>query len=193
MANSRIFAVVLAAGESSRFGGSKQLQEYRNAPLVRRAMRLAEAASGEHSILVTGHDWRAVFDACKPLRGFLVHNSGYRSGMAGSIASGVRSVSRAADAILLLLADQPLITTQHLETLIGEWNGSAENIVATSFAGTTGPPILFPARYFGQLASLQGDRGARSILADAGERMREVAFEPAATDIDRPEDLDGLP
>lgn len=188
-----IFAIVLAAGSSSRFGATKQLQEYHGAPLVRRAVNLAEAVCGECSVLVTGHDWLAVFDACKPLRGFVVHNSGYHSGMASSIASGVRAVQHAADAILLLLADQPLVTTAHLETLVSDWTGSPDAAVATAFAGSVGPPVLLPARYFGELTALRGDRGARAILTDAGTALKTVAFEPAAIDVDRPEDWIRLP
>ncbi|MGH8196078.1 MAG: nucleotidyltransferase family protein [Woeseiaceae bacterium] len=188
-----IFAIVLAAGSSRRFGATKQLQEYHGAPLVRRAVDLAEAVCGECSVLVTGHERLAVLDACKPLRGFFVHNSDYPSGMASSIAGGVRTVHHAADAILLLLADQPLVTTAHLESLVSDWTGSPDAAVATAFAGTVGPPVLLPARYFGELTALRGDRGARAILTDGGTTLKTVPFEPAAIDVDRPEDWIRLP
>lgn len=193
MAAKTVFAVVLAAGSSSRFGASKQLEEYRHAPLVRRAVRLAESVCGAKSVLVTGHDWRAVFNACTPLAGFLAHNADYRTGLGGSIAAGVRAVAHCADAVLLMLADQPLIVGTHLEALIAEWRASPDSIVTTAFAETEGPPVLFPASDFRSLMALRGDRGARSILTGSPDRVRAVPFEPAALDVDRPEDLAHLP
>ncbi|MGH7128434.1 MAG: nucleotidyltransferase family protein [Planctomycetaceae bacterium] len=193
MSHPAVFAVVLAAGAGSRFGAQKLVQEYRGAALVRRAMGLAEAACGERSVLVTGHAWKAVFDASGPLRGFLVLNNGYREGIASSIVSGVRAVRHVADAILLLLADQPLVTAAHLRTVLARWEASREVIVATAFSGTAGPPALLPAHYFDRLLALRGDRGARAIIAGAGARLRTVPFGPAAVDVDRPDDLVKLP
>lgn len=193
MPGKRIIAAVLAAGSGSRFGGEKLLREYRGAPLVARAVRLAESVCGARTLLVTGSDWHRVFDACAPLRGFLVHNDDWEAGLGSSIAAAARAAYGGADALLLLLADQPLINAAHLEALISAWNGSPRRIAATAFADVTAPPVLFPARYFPALAKLSGDQGARAVLAEAGADLRTVVFEPAAVDIDRQEDLEKLP
>jgi molybdenum cofactor cytidylyltransferase len=189
----RLFAIVLAAGSGSRFGSTKQLARYRGTALVTRAVRLAESICGARTVLVAGHEWLAVVAACQPLLGFFANNTRHASGMGASIACGVRCVTGAADAALLLLADQPLITRSHLERMIATWIQSPEDIVATSFAATRGPPVLFPGRYFTELGVLQGDQGARSVLGDAGATLQLVAFGDAAADIDLPPDLDGLP
>ena len=192
MPETRIIAAVLAAGSGSRFGGDKLLREYRGAPLVERAARMAEAVCGAGTLLVTGSDWRRVFDACAPLEGFLVRNGDWASGLGSSIAAAARAAA-GADALLLLLADQPLVTSEHLRALISTWNGSSRHIAATGYAGVTGPPALFPARYFPALATLSGDMGARPVLTAAGTGVRTVVFEPAAADVDRVEDLAKLP
>ena len=188
----RLFAIVLAAGTSSRFGSSKQLVTYHGALLVTRAVRLAENICGPRSVLVSGHGWRPVVEACRPLQGFFVNNTRYRTGMGGSIACGVRSVTGAADAVLLLLADQPLITANHLQQLVTTWAQSPDEITATSFAETAGPPVIFPRRYFTKLSELRGDQGAREILASAGSHVHAVKLEEAVADIDVPEDIDRL-
>jgi CTP:molybdopterin cytidylyltransferase MocA len=189
MSESNVFALVLAAGRASRFGATKQLARFGGMPLARRAARLGEAVCGPQTVLVTGHDWRAVFAASGPLAGFFVVNTEFATGLAGSITCGMRAVADSADAVLLLLADQPLITEQHLRVLITSWKKSPDAIVASAYAGIAGPPVVFPQRDFVALLALQGDNRARSILEANRDRLRPVEFAAAATDIDRPEDL----
>lgn len=188
----QLFTIVLAAGTSSRFGATKQLETWHGVPLVRGATRLAEHAGGECSLLVVGHRWREVVDACRPLSGFIAVNDAYRDGIGTSIRSGARRVRHVADGILLLLADQPLVTRAHIDQLCARWRESPDAIVASQYAGTVGPPIVFPKRDFEALCALTGDSGARSVVAAAAERVIAVECEQAAIDIDRPEDLAAL-
>ena len=185
----RVYAIVLAAGTSSRFGSSKQLAEWDGAALVRRATELAAGCCATRSLMVAGHDWQAVHAACRPLSGCFVVNDHYADGIGSSLALAVRAIRHTAAAVLVLLADQPLITAQHLEHLIASWSGDEFEIVASSYANTTGVPALFAAGSFEKLCSLSGDEGARSLLQDPKFHLREIAFADAATDIDSVADL----
>ncbi len=187
-----VFAVVLAAGSAKRFGTTKQLESFGGKPLVRRATDLACEMCGDHTVLVVGHDWRAVTAAARDESGYLVHNERHADGFGTSISLAVRCVAHAASAILLLLADQPLITPQHLASLCDAWSGADDEIIATAFAGTSGPPVLFPRAMFAELARLEGDQGAQHLLRDDRYRTRTVIFEPAATDVDTQDDLKQL-
>ena len=189
MSEKRVFSVVLAAGMASRFGATKQLQDYRGMPLVTRAVRLAEQVCGADSLLVVGMDWAAVAAAAAPLQGFFTINADFEQGLATSISCAIERICDKADAVLLLLADQPLITTAHLQDLLAACNDSDDAIVATAYAGTSGVPAIFPRRDFAALTALRGDRGARSIIEAAGDRLRLIEFEDASVDIDRPENL----
>ncbi|MEE8344603.1 MAG: nucleotidyltransferase family protein, partial [Woeseiaceae bacterium] len=111
------------------------------------------------------------------------------SGMASSIACGVNSVAHGADAVLLLMADQPLVTAEHLRALINEWLEAPNEIVISEYSDIRGPPVVFPAHCFDSLMKLEGDQGARSGLADTKCPVRGLAFEAAAVDIDTPGDL----
>ena len=190
MKGKSVFAVVLAAGQSSRFGKTKQLENYRGVPLVTRSVRLGEAVCGPNTVLVAGNDWQRVTDICAQLAGFFVVNPRFADGLASSIECGIRSVAEVADAVMLLLADQPLITSAHLQVLVDTWQSSPESMVASAYAGTTGPPVIFPRRDFADLMRLSGDRGARSMIDANSERVKMIAFEPAALDIDRQSDLE---
>lgn len=184
-----VFAIVLAAGESARFGSTKQLSNFDGESLVARAIRLAEQVFDDRSVLVLGSDWKSVLTACEPQRGFFVLNEHYQSGMAGSITCGVRSIAQVADGVLLMLADQPLITAEHLNSLLEEWKKTADGIMVSEYLGVQGPPVIFPALCFDELMKLEGDQGARALFRDSRYSVKGLAFDAAAVDIDTPEDL----
>lgn len=184
-----MFAIVLAAGSASRFGSSKQLAMINGTPLVQRAALVAAEVCGDNTVLVTGHNRQAVSEACNPLRGFLVANENYADGLGTSLAQAVQSVRHTAQAIIVLLADQAMVTSQHVQALCNAWTGTDNEIVATAYANTTGAPVLFPHGCFDDLAALQGDSGGRHLLADERFEVKTVVFEPAAIDIDTPDDL----
>ena len=185
----RIFATVLAAGAGTRFGATKQVAELDGVTLVQRAMDSATQACGPNVLLVLGHDWKAVNAACDPPQGFIAYNDQYQDGLGSSIASATRAVQHVARAIVVLLADQPLVSAPHIRSLCNAWSGKADEIVATEYAGTVGVPALFPSGCFADLMRLRGDRGARQLLSDERFRLRRILFEPAALDVDTPDDL----
>ena len=187
-----VIAVVLAAGSSSRFGATKQLAEIDGVPLVKRAVDAAIASRAAATVVVVGHDWQAVSAAIAPLAGFLVRNDDFEDGIGSSLSLAVRAARPAADAFVVLLADQPLVTAAHIDAIIDAWSGAADEIVATAFAGTSGPPVLFPAGCFDDLALLHGDTGARALVQDSRFTVRNVEFADAAVDVDVPEDLNPL-
>jgi molybdenum cofactor cytidylyltransferase len=188
-----VFAAVLAAGGSQRFGRSKMLESLQGETLVRRAARLAREACGDRSILVVGHDGIAVNAAAGDAPQFVIVNDHYEEGIGGSIALAAKAVSHVADALLLLLADQPLVTAHHLQALVSAWDGADGVIVATAFSATMGPPVLFPHSTFDALGELTGDQGAKSLLQSSRFDVRTIPFEDAAIDIDTPADLKKLP
>jgi molybdenum cofactor cytidylyltransferase len=187
-----VYAIVLAAGSSSRFGGTKQLAKIDGETLVGRALRLARAVCGERAVLVTGNDRRRVASACTQGGGFFVVNADYASGLSTSIRAGIEAVNPVAGAALLLLADQPLIGIDHLQTLIAAWCRRPDAIVASAYAETLGPPAIFPRDLFPALAALRGDRGARRVIDAHPERLELIECQAAAVDVDRPQDLESL-
>ena len=188
----QILAAILAAGSASRFGAPKQLAEVGGTSLIRRAAITAGQVCGERVVVVTGHHWQTVTQNVASDCKFFAVNESYAEGMGGSIALASRLAEHRTDALLLLLADQPLITAAHLETLIDTWSGGDSDIVATAYADTIGPPVLFPKSTHPLLRQLQGDSGARALLSDARFNTRQVAFEDAAIDIDTVDDLNNI-
>ena len=191
-AEQRVFAVVLAAGSSQRFGAIKQLQKVDGAPMVRNCAALARTVCADNTLLVAGFEQQSVVAAAAGECQFIAINDNYADGIGSSIACAARTLVHSADALLILLADQPLITEDHVNALLGAWSGDDDEIVATAYAGIQGPPVLLPRSTFPLLAELSGDSGARKILQDPDFRLTSVNFDQAAVDIDRPEDLKQL-
>ena len=127
-----VFAAVLAAGSSSRFGSTKQAVLLEGIPLVRRTINTAVRVCDNRVLAVIGHDADTVLAAIDSEPCFVAVNEGYSEGLGSSIATAARACRGRADALLLLLADQPLITPRHLRTLIETWSGAANEIVASS-------------------------------------------------------------
>jgi len=187
--SSSIYAIVLAAGSATRFGSSKQLAEWNGEMLVRRTTAVAAKSCGTRTVLVTGHNWNAVYSACKPFSGCFVINEKHTAGIGTSLALAVRSIRHVASAVIVLLADQPKVSAEHVATLIEQWSGDEREIVASAYANTSGVPALFASASFEKLAALTGDQGARHLLDDPEFKVRHVDFEDAATDIDTVADL----
>ncbi|MEQ8206802.1 MAG: nucleotidyltransferase family protein [Woeseia sp.] len=187
-----LFALVLAAGQSQRFGGLKQLATIGKQTLVQRAVREAEAVCGEHTILVVGNAAEAVHAAAAPLAGFLICNDRYREGIASSISTAVAAVKDVADGVLLTLADQPLVDRNHLARLRQQWSLQPQRIVASRYAGIAGVPAIIPAGQFAGLLALRGDQGARALISTQAENVITVDCANAAIDIDKPSDLINL-
>ncbi len=187
-----IYAAVLAAGRASRFGANKLAADLGGQLLVHKVCASAAKVCGNRVITVLGHDWSTVFSALGNQTGFVMINEHYADGVGSSIAAAAAACRADAAALLLLLADQPLVTAAQLRDLIDTWSGDDNEIVASSYAGTYGPPVLFPRNAFEPLCALSGDQGARRLLRDDRFRLRTVDFEPASVDVDTPADLDAL-
>ena len=180
----------MAAGTSTRFGEPKQLVDVGGESLVARACRIARAVCGERTLLVTGHEWRAVHASSgHPL--FII-NEQYETGLGSSIATAARALAHTAPALLVTLADQASITVDDLERLCEQHAAAPDGITASRYADTLGPPIIFPSGAFAALAMLDGADGARTLLTGGHFAVSGVDCANAALDIDRPADLERL-
>jgi len=190
--SSEVYAVILAAGSASRFGSTKQLAELDGVSLVARATATANDVCSDRTVVVVGHDTEAVTAELQGTRGFVIVNDDYSEGLGTSLARAVTSISHVASAVIVMLADQPDISSQHLENLIGAWNDGDCDIVTTTFAGTQGPPVLFSSTCFDDLRQLSGDAGGKHLFGDSRFNLATVVFEAAAIDVDTEKDLRSL-
>jgi len=189
-----IAAIILAAGSASRMGQLKQLLDWGGRPLVRVVAEHALAARLDRVLVVVGAAGDAVAAALAGLPVDIVENPAYTQGQSTSLRAGVIALGPEVGAALVLLGDQPFVTSAIVEQLVGAWRASDAAIVAPLYRGQRGNPVLFARAVFAELMAIQGDQGARAILAADPARVRTVLFDddlPLA-DIDTPEDYERL-
>lgn len=181
----------MAAGESRRFGASKQLCKVNDKYLINHVIEQYHHVGLEHINVVLGANWRLI-QPILPSYVSIVVNQHWQQGLGQSIACGVNAAIKLKDPpthLLIGLADQVGITTSDLDKLVTEQTGHIQKAVASCYNNVIGVPASFPQTYWKELLSLTGDVGAKKLLSKHQETIRQVNLPDAAFDIDRPEDL----
>lgn len=163
-AHEPVAGVVLAAGESSRYGEPKQLLDWKGEPFVRVVAKRALEAGLSPVIVVTGANTEQVESAVKDLNVMIVRNSEWKSGQASSIREGALALTGYAGACVFLLVDQPQITTSILQALTEKHAEGLYPIVAPMVMDRRANPVLFDRGTFADLLTLEGDTGGRAIF-----------------------------
>ena len=183
-------ALIMAAGQGSRFGECKQLVSVNGKPLLQHSIDIAQALCPGHVFAVSGawdQELRLAIKSKKMKEVTLIHNPEWANGIGCSIARGVSFLSNDFDNILILLADQIALRTEDVFGLLSHVTGN--NIVCGFYEGKRGVPAIFGRNSFEQLCRLQGDRGAKSLLYHQHVPVVEYPLAHASIDIDTPEDL----
>jgi molybdenum cofactor cytidylyltransferase len=189
----RLAAVVLAAGRSTRMGGSnKLLADIEGAPLVRRVAEAALAANPAEIVVVTGHERENVEAALAGLPVRFVHNVRYADGISTSIKAGLGALGEGAQGALVCLGDMPGLAPELIQRLAAAFApDKGKDIVIPVRGGRRGNPVLIGQRHFAAIKKLTGDVGARALIRARPEAVTEleVGDDGAFVDLDTPEAL----
>ncbi|MGH1462239.1 MAG: nucleotidyltransferase family protein [Neptuniibacter sp.] len=187
-----LYIVVMAAGESKRFGGCKLLAEVDGVTVLQLAITKAEQLVGQKGAIgvITGAWHQQIQNAVQ--KGTvnehpLLFNPDWSQGLGNSIAFAVKHIPDEADGLLVMLADQVAVRSEDLGCLARTYK--QHDIVCSLYAGKNGAPAIFNRSVFGQLAQLSGDRGAKNMLYNAEFDIKAISIPSAEWDIDSPEEL----
>jgi len=162
-----ISAILLAAGESKRMGITKQILKFGKNTILEYTINNLVNSKIDEIILVLGYKAKEIKKQVSTDYDNLIItvNSDFRNGMSSSIKQGIRSINPEAKAALIVLGDQPLISSEIINLVIDSYNEKDVGIVAPIFKGIIGHPVCFNLdKYRDRLLGLSGDKGAKEIV-----------------------------
>ena len=169
-----ISAVVLAAGRSTRFGGTKQLLKMDGGTLLGTAVRRFTESVVDEVIVVLGHDSELIKQKVVLGRAKVVTNMDYDRGLSSSIRAGIEAVAPESEAVILALGDQPFISAATISALVQKYAETGGPVVAPYFRGRRGNPVLFDRKLFPSLMGIEGARGAKAAIREHGWKVVRV-------------------
>ena len=191
MSNTAI--IILAAGASKRLGRPKQLLGFRGRSLLEHIVFEAQTAALSPLIVITGSGAEALKFFQNQANVETLFNEAWETGMASGIVKGISALKHTtADSVILSVCDQPFVSATVFLQLIQARENSSKAIIACSYAGTVGTPVLFDRIYFERLQQLTGDEGAKTLVKKHQEDLHTIVFEEGKIDIDTQQDYENL-
>jgi molybdenum cofactor cytidylyltransferase len=189
-----ISIVILAAGTSTRLGRPKQLLELGGEPLLRHTLRNALASRADEVVLVLGSQAEEIADVVGDLGSRTAINPEYAAGQSTSLRVGIEAVSAEADAVIVMLGDQPMVTSAMLDQIIERFEVTGAPIVQPVYGETPGNPVLLARSLFPELLEIEGDQGARGVIKSHANQIDRVRVSDGLPpgDVDTEEDYQTL-
>ena len=186
--------ILLAAGGSTRMGQPKQLLMYGELTLLDHCIHTAHGSDADSIIVVVGAQPHSVNPDVSD-KTHIANNVYWQEGMASSIRFGIKKlqeINPSAEGAILMVCDQPYVTSLLLNTLIATYQTTGKRIVACSYENTFGPPAFFHKIFFPELLELKGDIGAKSVVQGHADEVEVVLFPEGNIDIDTVADYQKL-
>lgn len=187
-----ITIIILAAGASTRMGQPKQLIKLNGYSLLEHAVLTAKNSKADHVMVVVGSGGEKSMEAIEHLPVDSVVNDRWNEGMGSSLKKGLTACLEKfpeTRAILVIVCDQPSITTHHLNNLIDTYTKTQKPIVASQYTSTFGVPVIFDRTLFQEILQLPDRQGAKNIVLKHQENLMAIDLPGGEIDLDTPEDL----
>ncbi|MBT8188537.1 MAG: nucleotidyltransferase family protein [Croceitalea sp.] len=179
-----IAILILAAGAGTRMGKAKQLLPWGKTTLLGNAIEAASNLGSDVFVVLGAHAPQIKKEINQKVN--FIQNDNWQLGMGTSIAKGVKHMAetKAYDAVIIMVADQPLLGSAYLQELTTAYFNGPEKIVATIYGKGHGVPALFDHTYFDKLSQLDQDVGAKFLMRKNLEDLKGLHPKESLTDID---------
>ena len=188
---SDLTVLILAAGSSSRLGQSKQLVKFEGQSLLQRTAAIALTCSEKVAVVLGSQFDRHQKDIAQ-LPVAIIQNTAWQKGMGSSLKVGMQKILSlwpATTEIIVLVCDQPRVTSELMQRLIDRSHHSIKQAICCSYQNTLGVPALFKKEMFPHLLQVSDSEGAKKLIQQNPDKVDSVQFEGGKLDIDTPEDL----
>lgn len=189
-----ISLILLAAGQSSRLGTPKQLLHYQGKPLMQHTLDTVKALPVD-IFCVLGAFSDEILKGVDVSDTHLIINDNWSEGLSSSIRCGLSEVLKTnpeTEAVILVLCDQPFLTTNILSQIIENYHHTGQTIIHCLYGDTSGPPTLFHKSLFPYLMELKGGQGAKKVVDMFPNHVTYIDFPKGKFDIDTQEDYHQL-
>lgn len=192
----RVGAVLLAAGQAKRMNGINKLAvEMQGVPLLRRALIALSGAGVDEVAVVLGHRAEALEPMVRDFPVTIVHNDRYEEGQMTSVHAGLGVLSGPFDAVLISLADQPLVNAQDIQALIGAFKKRERGVaVVPRVQGRRGNPIILDWAARAEILASDANLGCRHFIDNHPDLVTtfDTDNDHYIVDLDTPEDVRAL-
>ena len=179
--------LVMAAGNASRFRANKLAAQFEGKTLIRRALEAVPAALFAQVAVVS--QYPQVLELAQEFGFQAIENTHPEYGISHTISLGTQALA-ACDAIVYMVADQPLLDAGAVERVVQAWQAHPDHIAGAAHNGKRGNPNIFPREFFPELLALTEDHGGSTVIRAHPERVLPVELaKEARTDVDTPEAL----
>jgi len=192
LSSRRIEAILLAAGESRRMGFPKPLLRIGAENFIGRTTELALGVASRLVVVLGAHADRVRPAITRDSRITVVENPNFKRGQLSSLKVGLAEViAGGADAVIVHLADHPLVAPATFHALVDGYCGIGQPIVIARYQGHRGHPVIFDCMVFAELMAAPEDQGARVVVNTDPARVLYVDVDDPGVvlDLDTPGDL----
>jgi molybdenum cofactor cytidylyltransferase len=192
-----IVALLSAAGMSTRLGRNKLLLSFKGKPLIAHAVDTLLGSAVDEVIVILGYEADQVRAAIGKRRVRFVENPDYSEGLRSSVRAGFAAIPPHTSAIMVYLADQPLLEPAEVDFLIrsfAEARKTGKSIVVPFFRGQRGNPVIVNSSYRASILTIAGDIGCRRVIKQNPDQVLTVEMETdhVVRDIDTIEEYERL-
>ena len=174
-ASPKVGCLIMAAGNASRFGANKLFAEYRGHSLFELA--LMAVPQKLFSCVTVVSQYPSALALARQYGFSAIENSRPELGVSHTIYLGTTAM-QTLDAILYMVADQPLLQPASVCAVVERWMREPSCIVGAAHNGVRGNPCIFPKEFFPELLALRGDCGGNRVIRQHEARLRLVEIPP---------------
>jgi molybdenum cofactor cytidylyltransferase len=187
-----VWAIVLAAGESTRMKANKLLLPWEGVPMIGAVIDRIRASGAEGILVVLGAYRDEMLDVLDSRYVTTCYNADYREGMLSSVRCGFKNLPAEASAALVFLGDQPMVAPEVTGRLVEAWRASGKGICLPVFGGRRGHPVLIDRKYREEIDHLDPEVGLKGLMHGHPDDILEVESGGPAIlrDIDTPADYE---
>ena len=190
--------IILAAGESTRFGRPKQLLRLNDRCLIEWVLAAALHSKLSRIVLVLGYAHQEILqtlvEKLQHSKLSIEINSEFKKGQSHSLRAGLSKVKDDFSAVMFLLGDQPMLNAATINILLERFWTDDKDICVPIYRGKRKTPAIFSRQFYNQLMDIQGDTGARQLIDGNPDRVLAVEVDNPICffDIDTEQDFENL-